>query len=131
MTIPRLVVVLGLILAAMLAIVVLRADNTRLHYEMSKLDRRAELVQREIYDRQLELARLKSPTLIWARATELQTRGIGPAGKVTDVPGVAVKKSERAAPRGASAVPSKKSAPPKAGAAKSDNAKSKRTTRKP
>lgn len=86
MTIPRLVIVLTLSLAAMLGVVVLRGDNTRLHYEMSKLDRRAELLQRELYDRQLELARLKSPSLIWSRATELETGNVVAPVAETDKP---------------------------------------------
>ncbi len=71
MSIPRLTVVLGLALVSMLAVVVLRAESTRLNYELSRLDHDAELLQRDIEDRRLELIRMRSPSQVWAQARRL------------------------------------------------------------
>ncbi len=126
MTIPRLIVVLGLSLAAMLGVVVLRADNTRLHYEMSKLDRRAELLQREMYERQLELARLKSPSLIWTRATEMETGNVTVPGPANDKSGAA-----HAAGAGSAKKTSSHAGESVKGAAKPEGKKPKPPARKP
>lgn len=71
MSIPRLTVVLGLALVSMLAVVVLRAESTRLNYELSRLDHDVELLQRDIEDRRLELIRMRSPSQVWAQARRL------------------------------------------------------------
>jgi hypothetical protein len=68
MTLKRLVIVLGSTLAAMLAVVVLRAENRRLHYLISRSDARDEALTTEIREKELELARLTNPHKIRERA---------------------------------------------------------------
>jgi hypothetical protein len=64
MTLKRLVLVLGTSLAAMLAVVMLRAENRRLSYRISLQDARADAATAEIREKELELARLTNPRKI-------------------------------------------------------------------
>jgi len=77
-----LILVLATILVALMAVVVLRAEVTRLHYELSQLDRRAEALRQEACEKELELARLRSPAIIRARLAELRLGSVS-AGAAT------------------------------------------------
>jgi hypothetical protein len=71
MSLQRLTVVLAGALVTMLGVVMLRAEATRLHYELSQLDSRSEVLWLELREKELELARLRNPALIRARVTEM------------------------------------------------------------
>lgn len=62
-----LIIVLATILMGLLAIVTLRAEATHLHYQLSQLDRRAQVLRQELREKELELARMRNPALIRAR----------------------------------------------------------------
>lgn len=76
MSLIRMVVILGGALVVMLAVVALRAETTRLHFEISELDQRAAGLMREIGEKELELARLRNPARIRAKAEELRLQGL-------------------------------------------------------
>jgi hypothetical protein len=59
----------------MLVVVVLRAESTRLHNELSNLDHQASLLWQQLREEELELARLRNPALIRARAAEMRLGG--------------------------------------------------------
>ena len=65
-----LTLILALILMAMMSVVITRAEITRLNYEISQLDRRAEILRMEIAEKELELERLRNPAVIRARLAE-------------------------------------------------------------
>ena len=71
MTIARLSFVLLIALVVMLSVVALRAESTRLNYEIAKLERQAEAVTLEIREKELELARLGNPMKIRERVVNL------------------------------------------------------------
>ena len=68
----RVIAVLGLALPVLLAVVMLRAETARLHYGMSKLDGRADVLKLEIAQYELEHARIQNPSLIRQRALDLR-----------------------------------------------------------
>lgn len=72
MTLTRIMIVLGGALTFMMTIVVLRAEATSLHYELSRYDARVDALNQELHERELELARLKNPARIRARIAELR-----------------------------------------------------------
>jgi hypothetical protein len=72
MSLRRVVVILAATLATLLTVVVLRAEVTRLHSELSQLERQAEVLWQELRERELELARLRNPALIRARVAEMR-----------------------------------------------------------
>jgi cell division protein FtsB len=74
MTLLRMIFVLGATLAVMLAIVILRAEVTGLHYRISLLEQQAEVLVQQIREEELELQRLRNPALIRERARELRPR---------------------------------------------------------
>ncbi len=90
MPLRSLILVLGLVLAALMSVVLLRAETTRLHYELSQLDQRAEVLRQELNEKQLELERLRNPALIRAKLAELrlgaEPRGRRSAGRGADEP---------------------------------------------
>lgn len=61
MTLFRTIVVLVGGLALLLVVVVLRAETTRLHFELSKCESRADEIRQELTYAELELARLRNP----------------------------------------------------------------------
>lgn len=67
-----LILMLGIALVAMMTVVLLRAETTRLNYELSQLDRRAEILRLELTEKELELERLRNPAVIRARLAELR-----------------------------------------------------------
>ena len=70
MTLFRTIVVLlgGLVL--MLCVVILRAETTRLHYEISQCERRADDCRQRLREAELELARLRNPMMIRQKVEE-------------------------------------------------------------
>ena len=88
MSLRRTVVILGVGLATLLSVVILRAETTRLHSELSVLDSRATVLWQELREDELELARLRNPALIRARVAQmrLQDSPGGHAGADTQPP---------------------------------------------
>ena len=80
-----LILLLALVLVAMMTIVLLRAETTRLHYELSQLDSRAGVLHQELAEKELERERLRNPALIRAKLAELRlgehTRDTGTPGR--------------------------------------------------
>lgn len=72
MTVWRTVVILAGALLVMLATVVLRAETTRVHYELSALESEAEALRQSLREEELCLARLKNPVLIRERVKSLR-----------------------------------------------------------
>ena len=72
MPLRSLVLLLATVLAAVIAVVALRGETTRLHYQLSKLDRRAEVLRQELREKELELVRLRNPSLIRRKLDELR-----------------------------------------------------------
>jgi uncharacterized membrane protein len=72
MPLRTLILLLAIILVAMMTVVLLRAETTRRHYELSQLDRRAEVLRQELAEKELELERLRNPALIRAKLAELR-----------------------------------------------------------
>jgi len=79
-----LILVLVTVLVAMMVVVFLRAEKARLHYELSQLDQRAQVLCQELRERELELARLRNPAVIRARLAEWRLRN--GSGEVTPGP---------------------------------------------
>jgi hypothetical protein len=78
MSLRRTVVVLGAALVTLLTVVILRAETTRLHSELSQLDRRAAVLWQELRENELELARLRNPALIRARVAQMRLQDSPP-----------------------------------------------------
>lgn len=66
----RLVLVLSASLVVLLSVVILRAETTRINYEISLLDNRAETLRLELRDKELELARYRDPARIRDRLAQ-------------------------------------------------------------
>jgi hypothetical protein len=79
MSIMRVCIVLGLTLATLLVVVALREETTQVHYELSRLDSREQALRQELWEKELELARLRNPMLIRARLLELRMPQAGGA----------------------------------------------------
>jgi len=77
-SLSRIVVVLVCGLLVMLATVLLRVETTRLHYRISLCDQRSEEYRHELRALQLELARLRDPSVIRARIVNLRSPGNEP-----------------------------------------------------
>jgi hypothetical protein len=75
-----LVPVLAMAFTAMMAVVILRAGTTRLHYDVSQLDQQAAVLRQEAREGSLELARLRNPAMIRAKLAELRLEGISADG---------------------------------------------------
>lgn len=73
MTILRLSTVLVAAAIVLLAVVMIRAETTRLHYSLSRLDARADELRQQIRDRAVELQRLRDPARIRFQAELLRT----------------------------------------------------------
>jgi hypothetical protein len=67
MTLFRMMVVLAGGLVLLLAVVIVRAETTRLHYEVARCERAADELQQQLVEAELELARLRNPTRIKQR----------------------------------------------------------------
>ena len=73
MTLPRMIWLFVGALVVMLAIVVLRAETTRLHYEISKLDRREDVLRLEIRKERTALQRARNPAALLERVKQIQS----------------------------------------------------------
>ena len=71
MKLARMICILAAALATLLVVVVLRAESTRLHSELARLDRKASILWQQIREDEVELARLRNPVRIRQRALEL------------------------------------------------------------
>jgi cell division protein FtsL len=67
MTLLRIIVVLVSALLLLIAVVIQRADTTRLHNEISRCEREADDLRLELREAELELARLRNPDRIRQR----------------------------------------------------------------
>lgn len=85
MTLKRLVIVLGSMMIALLAVVMVRAENRRLHYRLSQQDLRLEALSMQLREKELELARLTSPRTIREQVARirLQDASAAPPGDAT------------------------------------------------
>jgi len=70
MTLLRIIVVLAGGLALLVCAVVLRAETTRLHYEISRSEQRAVQVRQRLREAELELERQRNPMLLRGRVRE-------------------------------------------------------------
>jgi cell division protein FtsL len=67
MTLFRMMIVLAGGLVLLLAVVIVRAETTRLHYEVARCERSADELRQQLVEAELELARLRNPTRIKQR----------------------------------------------------------------
>ncbi len=81
MTLTRMVCILAGALAIMLTVVILRAEATRLSYDVSRLELRERGLVQQIQADTDELNRLKNPALIRARVAEMR---LGATAETTD-----------------------------------------------
>lgn len=86
MSLFRIAIVLGSALAVMMTVVVLRAESTALHFELSQYDTRVDRQHQDLHERELELARLRNPALIRARIADLRLGDVDPAKPKTQTP---------------------------------------------
>ena len=63
-TLTRVIVVLVGGVVLLLAVVILRAETTRLHYAIARCERDADEIRQQVVEAELELARLRNPTRI-------------------------------------------------------------------
>ena len=70
MTLFRMIVILAGALVLLLIVVILRAETTRLHYEISQLERETEQYRQQWRESELELARLRNPMVIRERVRD-------------------------------------------------------------
>ncbi|MEW6252524.1 MAG: hypothetical protein AB1716_17950 [Planctomycetota bacterium] len=73
MTLFRIIAVLVGGLLLLLVVVVQRAETTRLHYQIARVERAADDVRQQLRDAELELARLRNPTRIRQRVEQALT----------------------------------------------------------
>ena len=72
-------------LLTMLAVVVLRAETTRVHYEITEIERRDDVCRQELRRERLALQRARNPTELLERVRRLRmmeapSEGSAPAG---------------------------------------------------
>ncbi|MFH1746310.1 MAG: hypothetical protein ABIG44_04625 [Planctomycetota bacterium] len=72
MKLIRMICVLAGALVIMLVVVVLRAETTRLHYEISELDRWDDVLRQELRHEQLAWQRARDPAALWERVKLIQ-----------------------------------------------------------
>ncbi len=70
MSLFRTIVILVGGLALMLVVVILRAETTRLHYEISQCERAYDATAQQLHEKEMELARLRNPMLVRERVKE-------------------------------------------------------------
>lgn len=73
MSLTRIIVLLLGAAAVLLTVVSLRAETTRIHNRIGRIDQETEALALELRQKELELVRLQNPTLIRARMGLLQT----------------------------------------------------------
>lgn len=77
MKLARMIWVLAGALAVMLAVVILRAETTRLHYEISEFDRRDDVLRQELRQERLAMQRARNPAALWERVKEIRLSDVG------------------------------------------------------
>ncbi|MCK4341816.1 MAG: hypothetical protein KAY37_08855 [Phycisphaerae bacterium] len=70
MTLFRMIVILAGGVALLLCVVILRAETTRLHYEISQCELQAEEMRLRLRAAELELARLRNPMVMRKKVAE-------------------------------------------------------------
>jgi hypothetical protein len=70
MTLTRIIVLVVGVLAVMLAVVILRAETTRIHYQVSNLERRDDVLRQQLLRERLALQRARSPVALLNRVEE-------------------------------------------------------------
>lgn len=86
MTLTRMIGLLVGALTLMLLVVVLRAETTRLHYEISELDRREDVLRQELRTEQLALQRAQNPALLLERVKQMRLAEPGKDSKDSKEP---------------------------------------------
>ncbi len=84
MTVTRTIGVLFGGLPIMLAVVMIRSESARVHFELANLEQREAALRFQLRENELEIARLKTPGRIRARIEdmrELKPRSVGKAGE--------------------------------------------------
>ena len=82
----RLVIVLSTSLVVLLSVVILRAETTRINYEISLLDSRAESLRLELREKELELARFQDPARIRDRLAQNRMDAAAPPQRKPPTP---------------------------------------------
>jgi hypothetical protein len=86
MTLTRMIGLLVGALTLMLLVVMLRAETTRLHYEISELDRREDVLRQELRTEQLVLQRAQNPALLLERVKQMRLAEPGKDSKDSKEP---------------------------------------------
>lgn len=73
MTVTRTIGVLGLSVAILLLVVILRTEAAQVHYDISQIDRELDGLRQQFRENDIEIARLRNPALIRANAALLIT----------------------------------------------------------
>jgi hypothetical protein len=77
-SVTRVCVLLAAMLVTLLSVVMLREETTQIHYRLSQLDAREQSLRQGIWEKELELARLRNPMLIRARLKDLRVPDAAP-----------------------------------------------------
>jgi hypothetical protein len=72
MTLRRMILLFMGVLAVMVSAVVLRAEATRVHYEIAELDRRDDGLRQEVRKEQLALQRARNPATLLERVKDMK-----------------------------------------------------------
>lgn len=72
MTLTRMIGLFAGALMVMLTVVVLRAETTRVHYEISLLDRRDDVLRQELRKEQVALQRARNPAALLERVKDMR-----------------------------------------------------------
>jgi hypothetical protein len=91
MTLFRTIVVMVGGLLLMLTVVILRAETTRLHYEVSQCERRADECRQRLREGELELARLRNPMVIRQKVKDTVDEFVGQKAEKPEKPAKPVK----------------------------------------
>lgn len=70
----RAIAVLSLTFVGLLSVVIVRAEVTRLHYRVARVEREIRVAKQELRDRELVWSRLRSPARIQDETRQLQLR---------------------------------------------------------
>lgn len=86
MSIARLILVLVSALSVMLTLVVLRTETVRFRYAIANTERDCELLEQDIREGQLDLARLGNPSALRERLIDLKGLGLATPAKPESAP---------------------------------------------
>jgi len=87
MTLKRMIVMFAGALLVMLIVIVLRAETTRIHYEISDFDRRIDVLRQELRNERIALQRARNPAELLERVKSIRAAGgvqggtPGPSGR--------------------------------------------------